>query len=80
MMLLDELDLYEPDIDMTLDAGIRDYVLILRSGGIETFESCDGSDGHCFPVPTIRGISGVRYCRDSRASCRLFATLLQRIR
>lgn len=37
-----------------LDPGIRKYVLILRSRGIETFESCQGGSGHSFPEPTIR--------------------------
>lgn len=49
-----ELTQHEPIIDMALDAGIRDYVLILRSGGVETFESCEGGAGHCFPEPTVR--------------------------
>ncbi len=45
---------YEPVLDMPLDAGIREYVLLLRSEGIETFESCEGGNGHVFPEPTIR--------------------------
>lgn len=49
-----DLSKFEPDIDMPLDSGIRDYVLILRAGGIETFESCEGGDGHVFPEPTVR--------------------------
>lgn len=49
-----ELDQFESGLDMPLDAGIRDYVLALRSGGIETFESCEGGEGHAFPEPTIR--------------------------
>ena len=47
-------DEFEPSTDMPLDAGIRRYVLALRSGGIETFESCEGGIGHAFPEPTIR--------------------------
>jgi len=39
---------------MPLDPGIRRYVLILQSEGIETFESCQGGDGHAMPEPTIR--------------------------
>lgn len=39
---------------MPLDPGIRRYVLILRGQGIETFESCQGGDGHVFPEPTVR--------------------------
>ena len=43
-----------------LDPGIREYVRILRDGGIETFESCEGGPGHCFPEPTVR-FHGHRY-------------------
>ena len=39
---------------LPLDPEIRDYVLILRSEGVETFESCQGGPGHCYPEPTIR--------------------------
>jgi len=37
-----------------LDPGIRPYVVILDAGGIETFESCQGGEGHAFAEPTIR--------------------------
>lgn len=37
-----------------LDKGIKNAVLILRKYGFETFESCDGSFGHCFFEPTVR--------------------------
>src|SRR5690606_910681 len=37
-----------------LDPGIRAYVETLRSEGVETFESCEGSPGHSFPEPTVR--------------------------
>lgn len=37
-----------------LDAGIRDAVFTLRAAGIETFESCEGGEGHSFDEPTIR--------------------------
>jgi hypothetical protein len=36
-----------------LDAGIRRYVAILRSQGVETCQSCEGGPGHCYPVPTV---------------------------
>lgn len=42
------------DFDPPLDAGILLAVQVLRAGGIETFESCEGGDGHCYPEPTIR--------------------------
>ena len=37
-----------------LDKGIREIVLTLVAGGVETFESCEGGPGNAFPVPTIR--------------------------
>jgi hypothetical protein len=27
---------------------------ILRCAGVETFESCEGGDGHAYPEPTVR--------------------------
>jgi hypothetical protein len=45
---------YKPDADKQLDPGIRKAVLILRRGGIETFESCEGGEGHAYNEPTIR--------------------------
>jgi hypothetical protein len=37
-----------------LDEGVRPYVETLRAAGIETFESCEGGEGHAFPEPTVR--------------------------
>lgn len=37
-----------------LDTGISPFVKALRDGGIETFESCEGGEGHAFPEPTVR--------------------------
>jgi hypothetical protein len=37
-----------------LDPGIAEYVSVLRAHGVETFESCEGSEGHVFPEPTVR--------------------------
>lgn len=37
-----------------LDIGIETFVKVLRSSGIETFESCEGGEGHTYPVPTVR--------------------------
>jgi hypothetical protein len=46
--VLAELDAHDPvhSGEMPLDPGIRRYVLILRSEGIETFQSCQGAGGH----------------------------------
>jgi hypothetical protein len=43
-----------PPVPMELDPGIRRAVEVLQAGGIETFESCEGGEGHAFPEPTIR--------------------------
>lgn len=39
---------------MSMDPGIRDAVAILQKAGVETFESCEGGDGHAFVEPTVR--------------------------
>lgn len=39
--------------DNGYDKGVAHYVEILRVGGIETFESCEGGPGHCYEVPTV---------------------------
>jgi hypothetical protein len=49
-----DLDSFEPLTDLPLDAGIRHAVLVLRSQGVETFESCEGGEGHAMPDPTVR--------------------------
>lgn len=47
-------DTFDPEADHPLDPGIRRYVLLLRANGVETYESCEGGDGHSFPEPTVR--------------------------
>jgi len=37
-----------------LDPGIADAVQTLAACGVETFESCEGGEGHAYPEPTIR--------------------------
>lgn len=37
-----------------LDEGIRHIVEVLVAGGIETYESCQGGNGHCYAEPTVR--------------------------
>lgn len=41
-----------------LDPGIARAVEALRAAGVETFESCEGGNGHAFPVPTVRFSGG----------------------
>jgi len=36
------------------DPGIRRIVEALQSDGVETFESCQGGEGHSFSQPTVR--------------------------
>lgn len=50
---MEDLAAFEPDIDMAMDPGIRSAVLILRRGGVETSESCEGGNGHSFSEPTV---------------------------
>lgn len=40
--------------DPPLDSGIAKAVEILNAAGIDTYESCQGGDGHCFSEPTVR--------------------------
>lgn len=51
-----ELDLKAENesFDPPLDPLIADQVVALRAGGIETFESCQGGEGHAYPEPTVR--------------------------
>ena len=40
--------------DPPLDPGIVQAVIALRAAGVETFESCQGGDGHAYTEPTVR--------------------------
>ena len=40
--------------DSPLDPGIEHAVRALADAGVETFESCQGGEGHCYPEPTVR--------------------------
>lgn len=44
----------DPIEEQKLDDGIKPIVLLLQQHSVETFESCQGGIGHCFPEPTIR--------------------------
>lgn len=37
-----------------LDPGIKRYVETLNAASVETFESCQGGDGHSYAEPTVR--------------------------
>lgn len=40
--------------ETVLDPGIAPYVEVLRAAGVETFDSCQGGDGHALPEPMVR--------------------------
>ena len=43
-----------PEYSPPLDPGIAPMVLALVAAGVETFESCEGGEGHAYPEPTVR--------------------------
>jgi hypothetical protein len=47
------MDRYQ-QVESELDPGIRRADRLLMEAGIETFESCEGGQGHAFPQPTVR--------------------------
>jgi hypothetical protein len=40
--------------DPPLDLGIETVVRALADGGVETFESCEGGEGHAYPEAAVR--------------------------
>jgi hypothetical protein len=44
----------DEDLYPDLDKGICRAVRVLREAGVETFESCQGGEGHAYPEPTVR--------------------------
>src|SRR5437762_4417986 len=55
-----DVSAYASQWALPLDRVISYAVKVLRDAGIETYESCEGGDGHAFPEPTVRffGASG----------------------
>ncbi|MGV9005348.1 MAG: hypothetical protein ACOH1H_01280 [Brevundimonas sp.] len=45
---------YDSGDDVDMDPRIKPMVDALLVEGVETFESCQGGEGHAFPEPTIR--------------------------
>jgi len=39
---------------MPLDKGVERAVNLLLDAGVETFESCEGGEGHAYTEPTVR--------------------------
>ena len=53
----DQLEAFAVEIgsqDRPIDLGIIRAVKVLSDDGIETFESCQGGEGHAMPEPTVR--------------------------
>lgn len=46
------------DSQYSLDPGIRHFVLVLRSQGVETCQSCQGGPGHAYLEPTVEFSGG----------------------
>ena len=44
----------DEQFDPPLDLGIAPAVIALSAAGVETFESCEGGQGHAYPEPTVR--------------------------
>lgn len=42
------------EFDPPLDDGIRQIVEALSTENVETFESCEGGEGHAYTEPTVR--------------------------
>jgi hypothetical protein len=40
--------------EMPLDKGVENAVNLLLDADVETFESCEGGEGHAYTEPTIR--------------------------
>jgi hypothetical protein len=60
------------EYDPPLDPEIRRYVEALVEAGVETFESCQGGQGHSYPEPTVR------FYGDRSEGFRALAIALQR--
>ena len=56
----------------SLDPGVALYVDVLDGAGIETFESCEGGEGHGFLEPTVR------FYGDNSEGFRALAVAVQR--
>ena len=46
-------EMSDKEFEPPLDDGIRLAVSLLRSAGIETYESCEGGEGHAYSEPTV---------------------------
>lgn len=63
-----ELEAFAPPVDYPIDPGIRRAVLLLRSEGVNTLESCQGGEGHPCAEPLIRFVGGASAARRAVAA------------
>lgn len=54
-----------------LDLGIVHAVKVLRDAGVQTYESCEGGDGHAYPAPTVRFHGGLGEGWRALAACQV---------
>jgi hypothetical protein len=59
------------EFEPPLDDGIRRAVELLSNAGVETYESCEGGDGHAYLQPTVR------FHGDRSEGFRVLALILQ---
>jgi hypothetical protein len=71
MNAMPSIETFAPDVDLPIDVGIREAVLVLRRAGVETFESCEGGKGHAFEAPTIK------FHGDAWAGYKAFAVAME---
>ena len=51
---LEKQQIEKREYDPPLDNGIARYVEVLNQAGVETYESCEGGEGHTYPEATVR--------------------------
>ena len=58
-------------IEASLDPPIAPIVRVLMENGVETFESCQGGEGHAYPEPTVR------FCGEKASGYHALAVALE---
>jgi hypothetical protein len=53
-----DVETFRSGFSLPIDRGIASAVKLLSDAGIETYESCEGGEGHAFTEPTIRFYGG----------------------
>jgi hypothetical protein len=69
-----------PNAFAGLDKGIEGYVRTLWENGIETYQSCQGGNGHSFPEPTVQFTGGSAAGYRAFAIAKAFGLPVQAVR